>query len=511
MRPWSSPTPKSAPASAGTVGEPDVMLAGHGLKRLEERRIWREQRLLSPHAWVVVSVFGDLLMIVAAGCLAYWLRFHSFIRDFGNMDAMTMNQYLGHIGLGSITLVAVLGHQGLYQRHALLRNRWVAAKVLKSCLFWTMGFLAVSVVLKFQPPISRVYMALYGCSATLLLVGWRSEFHRFLRSPARVAALQQRTLFVGWNAETERLWKALKNDRVAAFDLVGWVDTDSVESEARAKEAGVPCLGHLPDIERIIQRLGVDMVISADLHGPAERMVDLTNLCEREMIQFKVLPSCFRIFVSGLSMETVSGTPVLGVHRLPLDSTLNVMMKRALDIVGGVVGLMISVPVVAVFGALVYLESPGPIFYRQRRWGINGVPFEIIKIRSMKLNAEADTGAQWCVEDDPRRLKVGAFMRKWNIDELPQFWNVLKGQMSLVGPRPERPELISQFKHVIPHYNARHHAKPGMTGWAQVKGLRGDTDLAERIKCDLWYLENWSLLLDVQIMALTFFNRDNAY
>lgn len=298
---------------------------------------------------------------------------------------------------------------------------------------------------------------------------------------------------------------------MAAFDLVGWVDTDSAESEHPKREAGVPCVGHLADIERIIHRLGVDMIISADLHGPAERMVDLANLCERQMIQFKVMPSCFRIFVSGLAMETVSGTPVLGVHRLPLDSTINVMLKRLLDIVGAIVGLAISVPLVAIFGAIVYLESPGAIFYRQRRWGINGVPFEIIKIRSMKLNAEADTGAKWCTEDDPRRLKIGAFMRKWNIDELPQFWNVLKGEMSLVGPRPERPELIEQFKHVIPHYNARHHAKPGMTGWAQIKGLRGDTDLEERIKCDLWYLENWSLLLDGQIMVLTFFQRDNAY
>lgn len=228
------------------------------------------------------------------------------------------------------------------------------------------------------------------------------------------------------------------------------------------------------------------------------------------MIQFKLAPSVFRIFVSGLALETIAGMPVLGVNRLPLDSTLNVLAKRMLDIVGALVGLMISMPLIAIFGTVVYLESPGPVFYRQRRWGMNGVSFDIIKIRSMKLNAES-SGAQWCIQDDPRRLRVGAFMRRWNIDEVPQFWNVLKGEMSLVGPRPERPELISDFKHQVPHYNARHAAKPGMTGWAQVKGLRGDTDLAERIKCDLWYLENWSLLLDLQIMFLTFVNRKNAY
>ncbi|MGC3944862.1 MAG: exopolysaccharide biosynthesis polyprenyl glycosylphosphotransferase [Chryseolinea sp.] len=228
------------------------------------------------------------------------------------------------------------------------------------------------------------------------------------------------------------------------------------------------------------------------------------------MVQFKIIPSCFRIFISGLQLETVAGTPILGVSRLPLDSTLNVMVKRCVDIVGALVGLMLSAPLIMLFGAIVWLESRGPIFYRQRRTGINGKSFDIFKIRSMKLNAETN-GAQWCTQDDPRRLRVGAFMRKWNIDEVPQFWNVLTGEMSLVGPRPERPELIASFKHKIPHYNARHHSKPGITGWAQVNGLRGDTDLTQRIKADIWYLENWNMLLDFQIMFLTFFKRDNAY
>ena len=136
--------------------------------------------------------------------------------------------------------------------------------------------------------------------------------------------------------------------------------------------------------------------------------------------------------------------------------------------------------------------------------------FDILKIRSMKLNAETPGTVGWTTKDDPRRLRIGAFIRKWNIDEVPQFWNVLVGDMSLVGPRPERPELIHNFKHEIPHYNARHNAKPGITGWAQVKGLRGDTDLGERIRCDLWYLENWSLVLDFQIMFMTFVRNDNA-
>jgi exopolysaccharide biosynthesis polyprenyl glycosylphosphotransferase len=483
------------------------------LAMLEARRVWREKEQVSPHWWVVASILGDLIIAAAAALCAYWLRFHTAISGMGveAIDAITLRQYLGHMVLGSISLVLVLGWQGVYQHNVLLRSRWVASKIAKGVLIWTLGFLAISLALKMQPVLSRVYMGLNGACALLLLLTWRSAFHAFLRSPGRVESLQQRTLFVGWNKDALALWKTLKRDQACAYDILGWVRTDSHEDATPMTRSEFPCLGTLEEVERLIATHAVDMIVVADLHGPRDQLIALANLCEREMIQFKVIPSVFRIFSSGLALETIAGTPILGVSRLPLDHTLNVMVKRALDILGSVAGLILSAPVIAVFGAIVWLESKGPVFYRQRRWGINGVPFEIIKIRSMRLDAEKATGAQWCVKDDPRRLRIGAFMRKWNIDELPQFWNVLKGEMSLVGPRPERPELIAGFKHEIPHYNARHSAKPGMTGWAQVNGLRGDTDLGERIQCDLWYLENWSLWLDIQIMALTFFKRDNAY
>jgi lipopolysaccharide/colanic/teichoic acid biosynthesis glycosyltransferase len=200
---------------------------------------------------------------------------------------------------------------------------------------------------------------------------------------------------------------------------------------------------------------------------------------------FKVVPSYFSILVSGLHVETISGIPILGVSRLPLDRLFNKLVKRLIDIAG-------------------------PILYRQRRLGRNGRTFEMLKLRSMRLDAEANGKVGWSTKDDPRRLRIGRFMRRWNIDEVPQFWNVLIGDMSLVGPRPERPELIRNFKHAIPHYNARHTVKPGITGWAQVNGLRGDTDLADRISHDLYYVEHWNLLLDLQTMLLTFLNNRNA-
>jgi len=187
------------------------------------------------------------------------------------------------------------------------------------------------------------------------------------------------------------------------------------------------------------------------------------------------------------------------------------LSKRLVDITGGLFGLVISAPVITAFALLVKMESPGAAFYRQVRVGRGGRPFHIIKIRSMRADAESENGAQWAEEDDARRLKIGALMREWNVDELPQFWNVLKGDMSLVGPRPERPEFTKDFKHSVEYYNVRHTVKPGMTGWAAVNGWRGNTDLNERIRFDLDYIERWSLIFDCYIMLLTFLRNKNAY
>ena len=181
------------------------------------------------------------------------------------------------------------------------------------------------------------------------------------------------------------------------------------------------------------------------------------------------------------------------------------------DIIGATVGLVLSLPVIAVAAVLIKRSSPGPVFYRQERCGEGGGTFTLLKLRTMPVDAEAQTGPVWTVENDARRTRVGECLRSCNLDELPQFWNVLKGEMTLVGPRPERPHFVEQFKETIGNYMSRHAYKPGMTGWAQVNGLRGNTDLKERVKYDLYYLENWSLAFDFKILLKTAFARKNAY
>ena len=225
----------------------------------------------------------------------------------------------------------------------------------------------------------------------------------------------------------------------------------------------------------------------------------------------ETVPDLFRMLTSSVEVETIDDIPLLGLRRSPLDHLGNRLAKRTEDVLGALVGLLLFAPVVAVLALLVKRESPGPAFYGQTRCGYGGRPFTIWKLRSMRADAEAGTGAVFAAEDDPRRTRIGAFMRTHNLDELPQFWNVLKGEMSLVGPRPERPEFVEQFAGEFEHYMRRHVCRPGITGWAQVHGLRGNTSIAERLHADLWYLENWSLALDLKILLRTIFAVRNAY
>ena len=463
-------------------------------------------------AWMVgLGLAGDVLAVVGGLLLAFWLRFETPLRVFGHSPhgAMPLPQYRGHLIFLSLILLLVLFHFGMYSGGRPPRLRKVYAIVLTSCFVWFLGNMGLSFELFAQPLISRIYLCC-ACACTLVtLMLWRKAFEGFLYIRPIADRLQRRILFVGWSDQSQRLVAQIEADPKHPYQVVGCVPSPSGRYDS-PPEGCVRTLGGYEDLAELLAVQVIDLVMVADLNPTRGALLDLVNFCEKEMVHLQVIPSCFQVLLSGLHLETTSGVPVLGISRLPLDSPWNQLLKRGLDVLGGAVGLVLSGPLIALFGTLVYLESPGPIFYRQTRLGLDGRKFHIIKIRSMKLDAEAD-GIGWSRKVDSRRLRIGSLMRSLNIDEVPQFWNVLKGEMSLVGPRPERPELIEQFKEQIPHYNARHGIKPGITGWAQVNGLRGDTDLVERIKCDLYYIENWNLLLDFQILLMTFFKRSNAY
>jgi exopolysaccharide biosynthesis polyprenyl glycosylphosphotransferase len=224
-----------------------------------------------------------------------------------------------------------------------------------------------------------------------------------------------------------------------------------------------------------------------------------------------MVPDLYGVLTSRVRVNHVADIPLIGIASWPLDAFWNRVLKRFEDIAGSLVGLLLSAPIVLLAAPLIKRSSPGPVFYRQTRCGIAGKPFTLFKLRTMPVDAEHATGPVWATADDPRRTRIGEFLRKWNLDELPQFWNVLAGDMSLVGPRPERPHFVEQFKGGVGHYMTRHISRPGMTGWAQVNGLRGNTSIEDRVQHDLYYLENWSLSFDLKILIQTFFNRQNAY
>ena len=283
-------------------------------------------------------------------------------------------------------------------------------EVIVACLVWGTGFLGFSLFFKFQPPLSRVYVALATFTAMIGLYAWRRFFYSFLRQESIAGKLRQRILVVGWTAYAQRLKEIIEKDPSHPYEVVACVPTPE-GSFQQEPPPGVQRIESFKSIRRSLNTLAVDVVLVADGNVPVEHWEALASLCEKELIQFKVVPSYFSILVSGLYLETLSGIPILGLSRLPLDRMFNKLVKRLLDIAGATLGLLLSAPMIAIFGALVYLESPGPILYRQRRIGRNGKIFHMLKIRSMRLDAEKDGKVGWSTKDDPRRLRVGAFMR----------------------------------------------------------------------------------------------------
>ena len=271
-------------------------------------------------------------------------------------------------------------------------------------------------------------------------------------------------------------------------------------------------LGAVDDLPRLLEEYQIDVVIIALPEATHGEILDVIAKCDHGKIDVKVFPDVFQIIASQVSIDDLGGLPLLSMRDVRLRGW-HASLKRAMDFAVSAVSLVLLSPFLLVVAVLVKLESPGPVFYAQERMGLDARPFMMLKFRSMRRDAEAN-GPGWTRPNDPRRTRLGAILRRLNVDELPQLINVLVGDMSLVGPRPERPMYVEQFKRSVPRYMERHKEKAGITGWAQVNGLRGDTSIAERTKYDLWYIENWSFLLDVKILLRTAFrgiNDRNAY
>lgn len=450
----------------------------------------------------MVLLLGDTVTVFGGLCAGYWLRYASPLGALGiDVPDARFRDYLPLILVGVCFLVGAFAQLGLYDGRMLLRKQQGLSTVIRGTAFWLIAYLAFSLVIKFDPPISRLFVTLAGVVTLLALWIWRELFYRFVTRPSLLPRVQRRVALLGWNVGAASLAEDINARPLHPYNVVGTIATP-----AGAAPDGLRRLGSLDAFADVLARERIDVVIAADLDLPREDLQRITGDCERAYVEWKVMPTAFQIFLSGLSLQTIGSTAVLGVDDLAITRLFSRGAKRTIDILGAAVGLVAAAPVMAVLAALIKGESPGgPVLFRQRRIGAGHREFTLYKLRSMRPDADATDGEQQSTpRGDPRLLRIGAFMRRWNLDELPQYWNVLRGHMSLVGPRPERPHHVDVLSNVIPHYLPRHLVKPGMTGWAQVNGLRGATDLEKRARYDIYYIENWSLWLDLQILVLTF-------
>ncbi len=353
-------------------------------------------------------------------------------------------------------------------------------------------------------------MVIYAWVLSIILVNVGRVFHQWFRTAIQERGWgRDRVLIVGTGPVAQMVLQKIQWSPFLGYEIVGLVNCNGDETES----PGAAVLGVADEIPDLIIQHEIDEVIIALPEVDHQELLRIISLCERNRVAIKVYPDLFQIMASTMSIDDLGGLPLISIQDTALRGW-NLTLKRAMDLIGSAIGLIFVSPLMLLIGLLIKLESRGPVFYVQERMGLDGKPFDLIKFRSMRQDAERD-GPGWTIEDDPRKTKIGNILRKTNIDELPQLINVLIGEMSLVGPRPERPVWVEQFKQSIPRYTERHREKAGMTGWAQVNGLRGDTSIWERTKYDLWYIENWSLWLDIKIFirtvlqALTF--RSKAY
>jgi len=345
---------------------------------------------------VVFAFLADTTLVALALIFAQWLRFETPVAAWGvpDQDNLTLRDYAGHIIIGTTLMMLFLLNFRFYSRENLLSYTHTLSTIVKSGIIWFFGFLTITMMLKFDPPISRVFCVLGLTAIVLALPTWRAVLWRIMRTRAIARSLRQRAMVVGWSEEFARAAKHFEDAPERPFDIVGVIAPPGGTFSSEVP-ANMPVMGAFENLDLLLKMKTAQVVIVADDTVRNGNLLHIASVCEKEMVEFKLVPTCFRVLLSGLHLESVSGIPVLGISRLPLDNTINQYLKRGLDIIGSIVGLLLSAPIIAVFGFLIYRESPGSIFYRQKRLGANGRIFKMVKLRSMKLDAEKGSKPGW--------------------------------------------------------------------------------------------------------------------
>jgi len=458
-----------------------------------------------------MHVAMDAVIILLSYVLAYFIKFYILNADTIGVGVLPPRDYF------VVLFFLVPGYLFLYffcdvygpKRTAKQKNELFC--IVKANTFG-MGFYIIILYLFVQEiHYSRTMMALFYVLNIFITALSRIFLRSMLRSLRKRGFNLKHILVVGYSRTAEAYIDRLQWNPQWGYSICGILD-DTVKPGTLYK--GVQVLGDIDMLHGILAQNDLDEIAIALSLKDYDRLEEIVGICEKSGVHTKFVPDYNSLIPSRPFTEELMGLPVINIRYVPLSNAGNAMLKRAMDVVGSVVGIIVVSPILLISAIMVKMSSPGPVIFKQERVGLHNKPFYMYKFRSMELQPEDEEKKAWTVKNDPRVTPIGKFLRKTSLDELPQLFNILKGDMSLVGPRPERPLFVEKFKEEIPRYMIKHQIRPGLTGWAQVNGYRGDTSIMKRIECDLYYIENWTVGLDIKIILRTFitgFINKNAY
>lgn len=457
-----------------------------------------------------LMVIADAAITAASFMAAYYFKFY-FLNNGPGPGVLPVSDYYMLL-LFLVPVYMLLYYScSVYAPKRTVRRRFEIYGIIKAN---TIGIVALIIILYMiirEINFSRSVIAFFYVFNVFLTSCFRLSLRKGLRTIRSKGYNLKHILLVGYSRAAEEYIDRLTDNPQWGYVACGILD-DHIPAGTLYK--GVKVLGRLGNLEVILPENKLDEIaISLSLQD-YDRLESIVAICEKFGVHTKFIPDYNSLIPSKPYTEDLMGLPVINIRYVPLTNTGNIIIKRVVDIVGSLLGIIITSPIMLLAAAAVKLTSPGPVIFKQERVGLHNKTFYMYKFRSMEKQSPREEKKAWTVRNDPRVTPVGKFLRRTSLDELPQLFNILRGNMSLVGPRPERPLFVRKFQEEIPRYMVKHQVRPGLTGWAQVNGLRGDTSIRKRIECDIYYIENWTFGFDLKIILMTFFTgfiNKNAY
>ena len=462
------------------------------------------------------KVFNRLMVIIDVGItaasfmLAYGFKFY-FLGDGPGLGVLPLEEYIKLLPVVLPVYALIYYICGVYAPKRTVRRRFEIFGIIKANNIGIVALIIVLYMIIREINFSRSVIGFFYIINVLVTSSFRLALRRGLRTIRRKGYNLKHILLVGYSRAAEEYIDRLSDNPQWGYVACGILDN---HIPAGTMYKGVKVLGRLGNLEVILPENKLDEIAISLSLKDYDHLESIVAICEKFGVHTKFIPDYNSLIPSKPYTEDLMGLPVINIRYVPLTNTGNIIMKRIVDVVGSLMGIVITSPIMLLSALLIKLTSPGPVIFKQERVGLHNKPFHMYKLRTMERQAPGEEKKAWTVRNDPRVTPVGKFLRRTSLDELPQLFNILRGDMSLVGPRPERPLFVDKFKEEIPRYMVKHQVRPGLTGWAQVNGLRGNTSIRKRIEYDIYYIENWTIWFDLKIILMTFFTgfiNKNAY